>query len=317
MNKYNRIRTFALLKTLFIKIFSSRYTLVLFDMTLTTLISIHTSNINLKSNEWIVKLVFYIAISIIVNFTCIFAGHIEQKDKTIIEYFIKAYDIQNSINCSTAVKLYRINKKISKSIRERKIGKNEINSIVDFQTLSFTICNELHTFITSEFNCGECEITIFQRFIGKANKEFVKMIAYKNNRNLAPSTYGEEFKLYDKTNSSQPVFVKIFNDLNADIKILHNHKSVEAEFVYFDNSKNREQKISQYIGIPIKTNRNKIEIILQIDVSKEKSLGKNYNELKQFSEYIILPFCNLLYCSYERDLIFNKFYDILEENITK
>ena len=58
-----------------------------------------------------------------------------------------------------------------------------------------------------------------------------------------------------------------------------------------------------------------VEVLLQIDVTKEKSLGKKYNDIKQFAECVLIPFCNLLHCSYERDLILNKFYDILDENI--
>lgn len=211
--------------------------------------------------------------------------------------------------------MYRINKRIIKAIRERKIEKGELNAIADFQTFSFLVCNELCDFIKKNFDCGDCEVTIFQRFTDSKSKDFVKMIAFKNNKNHKPSSYQKEFALNSRSNGA--VFISIFNDLNEEIKILHNQKAVREEFKYFDDSKKREKKICQYIGIPIKTDRNKIEILLQIDVSKEKALGKNYNELKQFAEYVLLPFCSLLHCSYERDLIFNKFYDILEENIIR
>lgn len=313
MGEYNRIHTFALLKTLFIKIFSSRYIIIFIDSIMMILTSIHTSTYDTPVDKsWYVKLILYAVITFILNSLCIFAGHIDQKEKDFTEFYSKAYDIQNSINCSTATKLYRLNKKISESIRNKKV--NNFSSIVDFQSLSFLVCNEIYNFIISNFDCGECEITIFQRFSENNKPDFVKMIAYKNSKNNIPSSYGKRFWLSNNSNTT-PVFVNIFNDLNADVKILYNHKEVEAEFKYFDDSINREKKICQYIGVPVKTDRNKIEIVLQIDVSKEKSLGKNYNSLKQFSEYIITPFSNFLHCCYERDLIFNKFYDILEENI--
>lgn len=314
MNNYNRIHTFALLKTLFVNIFSSRYTVVILDIIMTTVISIHTANIDLSSVEWVIKLIVYVVISIFFNILCIFAGYIKQKDNNITVYYHEAYDVQNSINCYMATQLYRVNKKVSTAIREKRIEKNSINTIVDFQTLSFNVCNHLFSFITSLFNCGDCEITIFQRFTNQEGKDFVKMIAYKNSRNSEPTSYNDKFNLSHTANESVPVFVNIFNDLNADPKILHNHKAVLSEFKFFDNSKNREQKICQYIGVPIKTNRNKIEILLQIDVSKEKALGRNYNSLKQFTDCILVPISNMLFCSYERDLIFNKFYDILERN---
>lgn len=315
MNSYNRIHTFALLKTLFVNIFSSRYTVVVFDILMTTVISMHTANIDYSSEKWTIKLIVYVVFSILINFLCILAGYIKQKNVDIIAYYHEAYELQNNINCYMATQLYRINKKVSISIRENRIEKNSLNTIIDFQTLSFNVCNHVFSFITSNFNCGDCEITIFQRFANKEGKDFVKMIAYKNSRNNEPTSYNDKFNLSHATNESVPVFVNIFNDLNADCKILHDHKSVLNEFKFFDNSKNREQKICQYIGVPIKTNRNKIEILLQIDVSKERALGKNYNSLKQFTDCILVPISNMLLCSYERDLIFNKFYDILEENL--
>lgn len=192
-----------------------------------------------------------------------------------------------------------------------------MSSIADFQNLSFFICNELYNFITQNCNCGKCEITIFQRFSNNDNKEYVKMIAYKNSKNSKPSSYNEEFALVYKKNKQVPVFVSVFNDINADVKILHNKKSVKQEFKIFPGSKSRENNICQYIGIPIKTNRDKVEVVLQIDVSEKNVFGRTYNSVKQFADYIIIPFCNLLYCSYERDLILNNFYNILEENIQK
>lgn len=318
MNVYNRIRTLSLLKTLFINIFSSRYVDVFFNIIMTTLISLHSSNVDFTSKKWVILLVTYIVITFILNFLFILAGHIKQKEETLIEYYNISYDIQSRMNRDTAAQLYRVNKKITQTIRDGKMEKQVINSIADFQTFSFKICNELYNFITSSFNCGECEVTIFQRFMGKDNKDFVKMIAYKNSRNMEAGSYHDTYKLSHQASTKVPVFVKVFNDLNADIKILHNRKAVEAEFKYFDHSMTREKKICQYIGIPIKTNRNRVELLLQIDVSKEKAFGKNYNAIKQLADNIILPFSNMLYCSYERDLIFDKFYDILEENtITK
>lgn len=316
MNGYNRIHTLSLLKTLFVNIFSSRYVDVVLNVVMTTLISLHSSKADFSSAREVILLIIYINVTIILNFLCILAGHIKQKDKTVTEYYSKAYDIQSNINCNTAAQLYRVNKKITGAIREQRLERHAINSIADFQTLSFKVCSELYDFITSSFNCGECEITIFQRFTGTDNKDFVKMIAYKNSRNMESGSYHDIFKLSHQTHTRVPVFVKVFNDLNADIKILHNPKSVEAEFKYFDHSMTREKRICQYIGIPIKTNRNKTEILLQIDVSKKKALGKNYNAVKQLADSVIVPFSNMLYCSYERDLIFDKFYDILEENIT-
>lgn len=315
MDQYNKIHISGLLKTLFIKVFSSKYCIAILDLCMTTVIAVHTANIDLTSKKWITKLIIYSILAILINSICILADNMKNKSEKALNYYDDAYNIQSKINYKTATSLYRVNKKILESIRKGKIEKGALGQIADFQSLSFFVCNELYDFFMKYFNCGECEVTIFQRFTDANNIDFVKMIAYKNNKNSAPSSYGKKFIF--SSNNKKPVFLTIFNDLNAEVKILHNRKAVESEFIYFEDSEIREKKICQYIGIPIKTNRNKIEILLQIDVTKEKGLGKKYNDLKQLSDHILLPFCNYLHCSYERDLICNKFYDILEENITK
>lgn len=315
MNTYKSIETKSLLITLFVRIFSNRIIVVFYDIIMTTLFAIHTARINLNSTQWVVTLIVYIILYISLNILSIFADKLNKKENDRQKYILEAYELHSSINFETANNLYRVNKKINRTIRCNQIQKEELRSVVDFQKLSFSICNELYNFISNICNCKECEVSIFQRFTNNDNKDYVKMIAYKNGKNLIPSTYNTEFKLSHKTTTQVPVFISIFNDLNAEIKILENKEAVKQDFIFFENSKIREERICQYIGIPIKTNRGKIEVVLQIDVSKDNVMGCNYNEVKQFADIIIKPFVNLLYCSYERDLILDKFYDIIEENI--
>lgn len=314
INPYDRIHIGALAKYLFIRIFSNKYFLTVFNIFITAIITLLASKGYLLQGETAYIFIPCVLVQIVINILNVIADKIKNNSEQTYIYLNEAYDIQSRINSQTASNLYRVNKKIINIVKNMKCEKGAINSIADFQSLSFLICSELYTFIMDRFDCGECEITIFQRFSNKNSEEYVKMIAYKNSQNFTPSSYGKEFKLIN-TDNHPPVFINLFKDLNAEIKILHTKETISKEFVYLDGSENREKKLCQYIGIPIKTNRNKVEIILQIDVSKEKALGRKYNDLKQFSDQILKPFCNLLHCSYERDLILNKFYDILEENI--
>ena len=314
MRRYKFIHTWAAIKTLFVNIFSNKCVFVILDIIFTIILSIHTASINFQSEKWVKELYAYVGLYMLINVIYIVADYIKHKQCRMFEYFSTVCEIQNKLNSDTSTKLYRVNKKVTNAIKNNKLEKGAINSIADFQSLSFDICNELHQFITNYCNCENCEITIFQRFKDENNKDFVTMIAYKNSKNSEPHTYGEKFYLSIKKNV--PVFVHIFKDVNAEIKILHNKKRVQSEFNIFDNSSSREKEICQYIGIPIRTNRNMVEVLLQIDVSEKNKLGRSYKTVKQFSEAIIMPFCVLICCSYERDLILNKFYDVLEENIS-
>lgn len=314
MNTYRLIHIWATIKSLFFNIFGSKYTLVILDTLVTISISIHTSKVDLKSSEWKNRLFLYIAISILINIICIWSDHMNKKKKLLLEYFSLAYEIHNKINSAMSTKLFRVNKKVTEAIRTNNIEKGAINSIADFQTLSFDLCNELHQFIVGNCNCKDCEITIFQRFKNEQNKEFVTMIAYKNSQGLQPPSYGKEFYLSKKKNI--PFFIRMFKDVNAEPQILHNKKKVKSEFQYFEYSKSREIEICQFIGVPIRTNRNIVEILLQIDVSQNGVFGRSFKTVKKFTDDIIIPFRNLLSCAYERDLVLNKFYDVLDENIS-
>lgn len=311
MNNINEKSMSEILIMLIIKILSSKYTIVNFDIIMEVLISIYLSRPDYKGGMDR-QLLIYIFIQIAGNILCIFFGHLDQKGKKYINYISEAYNIHSNINFSMAGRLYDDNNNITKSIRDRIIKKDIFNDLLDFQKLSQDICNVLYNFVDTNFKCKECEISIFQRFADE-HGAFVKMIAYKNN-NKETSSWGKKFDL-DKIRGRIPFFIKIFKDLNAEIKVLPDKESIEENFSFLEGSKIRENEICQYIGVPIKTKRNKVEILLQIDVSKEKILGKSENDLTEFAKNIIKPFCDLLYSSYERDLILNKFYDILEDNI--
>ncbi len=311
MERNNETPTYVIFKTLMIRIFSSRCFIVIFDLVMTFFISIHSAKLD-SANIPDEKLIIYALLQIAINIVCIFAGHIDRKGKKFIYYSREAYNVHNNINFNMAGRLFEANEITTNAIQNMKRKKDSIKLLIDFQKLSQNMCDELYDFVKLCFNYEECEISIFQRFVGEQG-DFVKMIAYKNN-NKESSTPEKTFRL-DNVESKKYVFSKLFNDLEAKVIVLPDKDTIGKEFSWLEGSEDRERKICQYIGVPIKTKRNKVEIILQIDVSKEKILGKDENELTEFAENIIRPFSNLLYCCYERDLIFNKFYDILEENV--
>lgn len=187
---------------------------------------------------------------------------------------------------------------------KKPINKKVFDKIADFQTISFIVCESIHNLLKEEF--GEdinCEVTLMKKY----NVSNIKMVAYANNENKMPSSYKTSFKLDD----NNIFFIKIFNDLNAETSCLVDRESVHKNFKQLPGSDIRENKICQYIGIPIRTNRNEIELLLQIDISKEKIFGKNESEVLLFAKNILEPYAILLYKSYERDLIFNQYYDMM------
>lgn len=50
---------------------------------------------------------------------------------------------------------------------------------------------------------------------------------------------------------------------------------------------------------------------MQIDVSKEKVFGKNKEAVEQIAKDVFRPYITLLHKAYERDIIFNDYYDMI------
>lgn len=206
MDNSNKIRARDMIKELMLRFLSNRCTIVVFDPIMTFVISTYTAIIDWTGDFYkeLVILIIFAVVQLAGNVVYILVGGYRHKEKEkdekekdermkVIKYTAAAYDIYNSINFDMAGRLYRVNEIIKKTIKKNKIEKDSISLLIDFQTLSQNICDELYAFVKSEFNCDECEISIFQRFAdGQDKGDFVNMIAYKNKNNISSSA-GKNF----------------------------------------------------------------------------------------------------------------------------
>lgn len=299
-----------LLKICFVKFLSSDIIIAFINIILPCILSIHCSKY-IKGNKiwWIITFVLLIIIGIYNVFSAIIKSRLKiQNQQLNIVY--NCYNEQQLINSKFATDIYRLNKAINNYIKDNvHINKKSLDNYADFQTFSFCICESIYKILVEEFGKDIlCEITLMKR-----ENDKIKMIAYANENSKIPSSYKTIFEL----NSRDVCFIRIFNDLNGEIFCLPNKEAVEKEFKKFEGSYEREKNICQYIGIPVKTDRNLIEFLLQIDVSKPNLLGKNEKQVKTFAKNVFYPYAMLLYKTYERDLIFNQYYDMIVTMLSK
>lgn len=215
-----------------------------------------------------------------------------------------AYRNHSNINKRVATKLYRLNKIIIEQLDKNKpVDKAIFDKMADFYTISFDVCNSIYRIIVDKYGIDtDCEVTIY-----RSNDYGISMIAYANKNDSAPLTYKIEYK----KKTDQYLFGRLFKDLNAEIYVCPNKKSVQKNFKFLKGSERREEKVCQYIGIPLLTARKKIELLLQIDVSKPNVFGSTKDDVMEYAENIFLPYMALLNKAYERDFIFNGYYDII------
>lgn len=309
VNMGNDISGLKLLKILIFKFFTSEIIGAIINIFIPVVISIRCTNFTDDKNWWLVT---FVMCSVIVGFNIASAivRKIQSNSERYLNLIFRCYSDCGSINSRSATNIFRLNKIIGQHIADNKpVNKRVFDKIADFQTFAFTICESIQNMIRNEYGDDiKCEVTLM-----KKDGNNVKMIAYANNEREMPASYTQTYNLSE----INYFFASLFNDLNGKISCLPNKKRVKECFKEIPGSEKRESEVCQYIGIPIRTNRNQIELLLQIDVSKEKVFGKGETNVLVFAKNVIYPYATLLHKSYERDLIFNQYYDMITSVLSR
>lgn len=299
-----------LLKVFIIKLFTSDIINSIINILLPIIISIRCTKFEDKFSWWCTIIVICVII-LIFNIISVIIRKEQNRNYKDLNIVFKCYNDQSVINSKAATNIFRLNNTITSYILDKKpVNKKVFDKIADFQTISFIICESIHSLLKEEYGEGiKCEVTLMKKY----DDSNIRMIAYANNDKKMPSSSKRNFHLDEE----DFYFIRVFNDLNGEITCLPNKEIVKKEFKKLKGSVMREENICQYIGIPVKTNRNEIELLLQIDISKEKIFGKNKEEVLLFAKNIFYPYATLLHKSYERDLIFSQYYDMIVSALSK
>ena len=190
----------------------------------------------------------------------------------------------------------------------------------NLQKAAFYVCRSIYNILEKEFGSTEHYVTVYQRFRRETGEDYVKMIAYFSKLGTTePDNYMKEYKI----NDGQEYFCKIFNSNDSSVRVLESQKEVSKIFFVRENRRQREEKIQQYIGIPIAINgfeengkgkNNGIGLLLQIDVDIPKFFGKDKSEVEEKAYNVFFPFATFLHMAYEMgrfiDTSFDKWYTV-------
>ena len=307
---YESINGKKLIKILFVKVFTSDIIGSIVNIVIPCLLSLHSITYKKGDIPWYWITGIFLVILIVYNILSCIIRRVTERQNKQLNIVYNCYNEQRSINSKFATYIYRLNKAINGYISSSTpIDKKSLDKIADFQTFSFCVCESIYKIINKEFGDDIlCQVTLM-----KKENNIVKMVAYANDNEIMPSSYKEEFHL----DSSDIFFITLFNDLNGEIRCIPKKEDIGTKFKIFNGSSEREKNICQYIGIPVKTERNEIEFVLQIDVSKPDIFGKNEKEMKIFAKNVFYPYAMMLYKTYERDLVFNQYYDLIVTMLSK
>lgn len=289
------------------RFFTSSFFRIIVNTILPIIISLYLLGYNHEQKfKWFIPVIILILLICGYNIIAEILLNIERKYLEYWDLLDEAYRDHCYLNSSSATKLYRLNKIIIKQLKNNNpIDKSVFDKMADFNTISFDVCNSIYNIIVNKYGIDtECEVTIY-RF--NPDNNGISMIAYANKNEEPPLTYN---RIYSR-NADKYLFGKLFKDKNAQIHVCINSMEIKNEFKFLEGSEIREQKICQYIGIPLLTARKRVELLLQIDVSKPNVFGKKKEDVLRYAENIFKPYLMLLNKAYERDLILDGYYEMI------
>lgn len=220
---------------------------------------------------------------------------------------LMAKNSATDLNGKAAKYIYRMERKIKHEGWVSSLS--EMRNVYGFQRMAFEACDEIYNLLQAKFGLNGHWVTIYQRFEDssgkgkKKKKDYCKMIAYANATKQEPMTYQDEYEIPKRSANTQSIelHTKIFASSDVSPRILMTKDDVMKEFVIHEKSRNREEKIQQYIALPVKVCNREITFIIQIDCDVENGMGKNFEEVQALVNDVLLQYAILLSLHYEID----------------
>lgn len=249
-------------------------------------------------------------IYVVVIFLCYQVNNHIKKKQDDLKWFQYGLKKMMFLNRFISNKSHKLSKEILKqAYNGRLISLDHVKDIMGFQQVAFNVCNEIYGLLCS-LGIRSGYVTIYQQFV-EDGLSFCKMVAYQNADSDIPGSYEEKYELNKSDNSNKHLHRKIFEKGSEGIYVLANREEVSRKFLINEVSREREEKICQYIGIPYRVNKknNNINIafLLQIDCDKENAFGNNKHEIKELASNIFKPFLNILAVAYEQENIMESY----------
>ncbi len=213
------------------------------------------------------------------------------------------------INQTIGRKLYDITSSIS--VKSSIIPTKSDFSNLSYQDIAALVCHNIYDAIKISTDRETHQVSLMQKFKEKkSGLEYIKMISYGNANQISPSLFDKHFYL----NSDQNFFqVRIFNNNLNNIFVLRNAAEIKRECVY---GKNINEKMAQYIAIPVFCENQGIISLLQIEMTDDAHIGRTIDEIREFVKPF-MAYIHILTVNYYQDELFKvlvKKFEILRKN---
>lgn len=213
---------------------------------------------------------------------------LEEKLKTLekANHLLKAKNIVyqkisvllTSLFNSTATEINRIANDLSQKFQLEKWN---------YKVASKLICSAVYEILCSLTGKDDFSVNIVvYDFNAKGKSKNIKMIAEKSKFETPSDTF--EKTMYMSSNKDFYA-VKIFNKNLSSPTILTTSEEIKEKFV-FSEDKKEHPNYTQYVGIPIHCDSNKMVSLLQICSLNDAYIGNNKKDIADIINNFILPF---------------------------
>jgi hypothetical protein len=214
-------------------------------------------------------------------------------------YLKEIVNQQTAINHTIAGKLFRVYGGIS--LKPSYIPTNGDVNILTYQDVGSLICHAIYEIIRVTTGEEGHQVSLLHKFKDqKTGKEYIKMISFGNKAQSTPSVFNNKYILHG--NNEKYYHMRIFEENVNKPYILCNNEEVKKEFVENKKSKERDDKIQQYIATPIYCELEGVISLLQIDTDIENMFGSTHSEVEDFIK-AFYPYSHQLLVNYYRDNI--------------
>lgn len=160
----------------------------------------------------------------------------------------------------------------------------------NYKVSSKLICNAVYETLCSLTGKDDFSVNIVvYDFKAKGKSKNIKMIAEKSKFETPSDTF--EKTMYMSSNKDFYA-VKMFNKNSNSLAILTTNEEIKEKFV-FSEDKNEHPYYTQYVGIPIHCDSNKMVSLLQISSLNDTHIGTTKEDIINNINNFILPFTYL------------------------
>lgn len=190
-------------------------------------------------------------------------------------------------------------------IRPKKHKEQTISDFTNYTEKAFAICQSIYYMIKKIYKTTNHQVTLFNRKRDKKG-EYIHLAAFGKKNDVPPGCANQKFRINDGKTIGKYYHQMVFERGITYPSIFLTKYDVSHNLEINPRSKNREEKIEQYIGYPIVTEDSGIVSLLQIDTDKKDAFGKNTDNVESFIDNILAPFVDLLYHYYCQALVVSR-----------